>query len=88
MRREGCPNRGSPGEDDPLTKESGGVMRIEVLIDVKTVLGEGPLWDVDEQRLQCLPMHRRRRRGSRLGRAGQDRLDGFAQTGRRGAVAR
>src|ERR1700734_3405049 len=29
----------------------GGVMRIEVLIDVKTVLGEGPLWDVDEQRL-------------------------------------
>ncbi|HWY81519.1 MAG TPA: SMP-30/gluconolactonase/LRE family protein, partial [Roseiarcus sp.] len=26
-------------------------MRIEVLIDVKTVLGEGPLWDVDEQRL-------------------------------------
>ena len=26
-------------------------MRIEVLIDVKTLLGEGPLWDVDEQRL-------------------------------------
>ena len=26
-------------------------MRIEVLIDVKTILGEGPLWDVDEQRL-------------------------------------
>ena len=26
-------------------------MRIEVLIDVKTVLGEGPLWDVEEQRL-------------------------------------
>ncbi|MEZ5934085.1 MAG: SMP-30/gluconolactonase/LRE family protein [Alphaproteobacteria bacterium] len=26
-------------------------MRIEVLIDVKTTLGEGPLWDVDEQRL-------------------------------------
>ncbi len=26
-------------------------MRIEVLIDVKAVLGEGPLWDVDEQRL-------------------------------------
>ncbi|HXZ14661.1 MAG TPA: SMP-30/gluconolactonase/LRE family protein [Roseiarcus sp.] len=26
-------------------------MRIDVLIDVKTVLGEGPLWDVDEQRL-------------------------------------
>jgi sugar lactone lactonase YvrE len=26
-------------------------MRIEVQIDVKTILGEGPLWDVDEQRL-------------------------------------
>jgi sugar lactone lactonase YvrE len=26
-------------------------MRIEVLVDVKTILGEGPLWDVDEQRL-------------------------------------
>ena len=26
-------------------------MRIEVLIDVKTILGEGPLWDVDERRL-------------------------------------
>ena len=26
-------------------------MRIEVLIDVKTMLGEGPLWDVDQQRL-------------------------------------
>jgi sugar lactone lactonase YvrE len=26
-------------------------MRIEVLIDVKTTLGEGPLWDVEEQRL-------------------------------------
>jgi L-arabinonolactonase len=26
-------------------------MRIEVLIDVKPILGEGPLWDVDEQRL-------------------------------------
>jgi L-arabinonolactonase len=26
-------------------------MRIEVLVDVKTTLGEGPLWDVDEQRL-------------------------------------
>lgn len=25
-------------------------MRIEVLIDVKTTLGEGPLWDVDQQR--------------------------------------
>ena len=26
-------------------------MQIEVLVDVKTTLGEGPLWDVDEQRL-------------------------------------
>jgi len=26
-------------------------MRIEVLADVKTALGEGPLWDVEEQRL-------------------------------------
>jgi len=26
-------------------------MNIEVLVDVKTELGEGPLWDVDEQRL-------------------------------------
>ena len=26
-------------------------MRIEILIDVKTILGENPLWDVDEQRL-------------------------------------
>ncbi len=26
-------------------------MRIEVVVDVKTTLGEGPLWDVDEQRL-------------------------------------
>ncbi|MBR8653029.1 SMP-30/gluconolactonase/LRE family protein [Achromobacter sp. Marseille-Q0513] len=26
-------------------------MRIEILADVKTTLGEGPLWDVDEQRL-------------------------------------
>ena len=26
-------------------------MRIEVVLDVKTTLGEGPLWDVDQQRL-------------------------------------
>ncbi len=26
-------------------------MQIDVLIDVKTILGEGPLWDVEEQRL-------------------------------------
>lgn len=29
----------------------GACMRIEVLVDVKTTLGEGPLWDVEEQRL-------------------------------------
>lgn len=26
-------------------------MRIEVLLDVKTTLGEGPVWDIDQQRL-------------------------------------
>ena len=26
-------------------------MHIDVLVDVKTTLGEGPLWDVEEQRL-------------------------------------
>lgn len=26
-------------------------MRIEVVVDVKPILGEGPLWDVDQQRL-------------------------------------
>ena len=26
-------------------------MRIDILLDVKTTLGEGPLWDVDQQRL-------------------------------------
>jgi sugar lactone lactonase YvrE len=26
-------------------------MRIEVLVDVKTTLGEGPLWDVAQERL-------------------------------------
>ena len=26
-------------------------MRIEVLVDVKPILGEGPLWDVEQQRL-------------------------------------
>ncbi len=26
-------------------------MKIEVVLDVKTTLGEGPLWDVDQQRL-------------------------------------
>jgi L-arabinonolactonase len=27
------------------------IMKIEVVLDVKTTLGEGPLWDVDQQRL-------------------------------------
>ena len=65
-------------------------MRIEVVVDVKTILGEGPLWDVDQQRLyfidsrlQHLPLHRRRPRDPRLGRAGKDRLDRPAQ-GRQG----
>ena len=49
---EGCPNRASRDEDNPLRDENEEeLMRIEVLIDVKAVLGEGPLWDVDEQRL-------------------------------------
>jgi SMP-30/Gluconolactonase/LRE-like region len=48
---EGCLNRASPDEDNPLTREWEELMRIEVMIDVKAVLGEGPLWDVDEQRL-------------------------------------
>src|ERR1700759_1277282 len=26
-------------------------MRIEVIVDVKTTLGEGPLWDAEQQRL-------------------------------------
>ena len=26
-------------------------MRIEVLLDVKTTLGEGPLWDAEQERL-------------------------------------
>jgi sugar lactone lactonase YvrE len=34
-------------------------MRIEVLVDVKTTLGEGPLWDVEEQRLYWIDSHGR-----------------------------
>src|SRR5215813_15233038 len=37
-----CTRREATGEE---------LMRIEVLVDVKTILGEGPLWDVEEQRL-------------------------------------
>ena len=29
-------------------------MRIEVLLDVKTTLGEGPLWDAEQERLLSL----------------------------------
>ncbi len=62
-------------------------MRIEVLVDVKTILGEGPLWDVEQERLYWIdsfgckrvPLHGRRPRDPRLGRAGEDRLDGAAQ---------
>lgn len=35
-------------------------MRIEVLVDVKTTLGEGPLWDVQEQRLYWVDSFGRR----------------------------
>ena len=66
-------------------------MRIEVLVDVKTTLGEGPLWDVEEQdrhrRDDDLPLRRRRAGNSRLGSAAEDRLDGVAPERRRGAVA-
>ena len=66
-------------------------MRIEVLVDVKTTLGEGPLWDVERAaalldrqfRRPRLPRHRRRPRDPRLGRAAEDRLDGAAQERRR-----
>jgi sugar lactone lactonase YvrE len=27
------------------------IMRIEVVVDVKTTLGEGPLWDAEQERL-------------------------------------
>ena len=65
-------------------------MRIEVLVDVKTMLGEGPLWDVEQQRLYWIDQpacassaHRPGQRGPRLGRARASRLDGHAQ-GRQG----
>ena len=62
-------------------------MRIEVLVDVKTDARRGAAVGRRRAaalfhrqfRLQRLPLHRRRPRGSRLGRAGQDRLDGLAQ---------
>ena len=69
-------------------------MRTEVLIDVKTVLGEGPLWDVEEQRLYFIDSF-----GCNVFRCTADgrevrawdvpakiKLDGFAQTGRRSAA--
>ncbi len=68
-------------------------MRIDVLLDVKTTLGEGPLWDAEQERLLLhrqlrrtrLPHDGGRARATRLGRAGQDRLHGAAQ-GRNGAI--
>ena len=58
-------------------------MRIEVLVDVKTTLGEGPLWDVEEQRLYWIDSFDGRvfrctadgREVRALGRADEDRLD-------------
>ena len=49
----GCRSRASPAESTPKGEEEER-MRIEVLIDVKTILGEGPLWDVEEQRLYLI----------------------------------
>jgi L-arabinonolactonase len=33
------------------------MFRIELLVDVRNDLGEGPLWDVDEQRLYWIDSH-------------------------------
>src|ERR1700691_3151803 len=33
------------------TRYQGKAMRIEVIVDVKTTLGEGPLWDAEQERL-------------------------------------
>ena len=40
-------------ERAPLRRGAGGgrQMRIDVVLDVKTTLGEGPLWDADQQQL-------------------------------------
>ena len=65
-------------------------MRIEVLVDVKTTLGEGPLWDVEEQRLYWIDSFDGRvfrctadgREVRCLGRADEDRLDVPAPGGR------
>ena len=69
-------------------------MRIEVLVDVKTILGEGPLWDVEEQRLYWIDSFgmnvfrcTRTAGDPRLGRAAEDRLHGVTKEGRRGGVA-
>ena len=40
---------GRPADSIYKLKET--LMRIEVLVDVKTTLGEGPVWDVQDQRL-------------------------------------
>ena len=71
-------------------------MRIEVLIDVKTILGEGPLWDVEEQRLyfidsfgcnvfRCTADGREVRAWDVPAKIGSMAL---RKTGRRGALAR
>src|SRR3984885_16348575 len=44
-----CPNRALPADCDYRSTRK--IMRIEVIVDVKTTLGEGPLWDVEQERL-------------------------------------
>ncbi|MGH7122017.1 MAG: hypothetical protein ACREFP_23990, partial [Acetobacteraceae bacterium] len=34
------------------------MFRIDLLVDARNELGEGPLWDVDEQRLYGIDSHR------------------------------
>ena len=44
-----CPNRALLANCDYRSTRT--IMRIEVIVDVKTTLGEGPLWDVEVERL-------------------------------------
>jgi L-arabinonolactonase len=44
-----CPNRALLADWDYRSTRT--IMRIEVIVDVKTTLGEGPLWDVEQERL-------------------------------------
>jgi len=32
-------------------------MKIDIFLDVKTILGEGPLWDVEQERLYWIDSH-------------------------------